>query len=204
MNVTVNYEEGAAEFARRLFGRSFTDEDLALATGALDSAEVTVRAEHSRLIANVTHELVFVQQRIFYRDRTGNVVIRNQVFRKKPGARRGIGIESFLNQVEGALRLGIRRIHTKGAGSPRSGDDNGYYTWARFGFDASFDEDEADFIPRKYALAGGLNDLIGMGGSEWWKANGWPKRMTFDLDPDSSSMRILNSYVDELKRQGRL
>ncbi|HEX4946442.1 MAG TPA: hypothetical protein VFZ34_07265 [Blastocatellia bacterium] len=76
----------------------------------------------------------------------------------------------FLAQVEAARTLGIRRILVSAAGSPRPGDYNGYYTWARFGFNAELDEYAQEELPIYLATACSLNELMQLGGSAWWES----------------------------------
>ncbi len=40
-----------------------------------------------------------------------------------------------------------------------------------------------------------VNDLIWLGGRQWWRDNGTARRMHFDLADDSSMMRILTDYL---------
>jgi hypothetical protein len=110
-NITGNYAAGAADLARDLFGRAVADEELAAAVGALDGAALNVSVRKSR-----------------------ELYIWNHHFEKRHDAPPGVGLRSFKTQVEGARRLGVKRIELWAAGDPRDTSYNGYYTWARFGF----------------------------------------------------------------------
>jgi len=204
-NIKVNYEKGAAEFAEQLIGRAVSDEELAAAVGALGEAEVTIRPYlDGGLLADIKHPEIELQQRRIFRNAQGELEVNNLYFEKKSGARRGVGIESFLAQVNGATSLGVKRINTFAAGRNKPHALIGYYVWARFGFDAPLDEADLRRLPRKYAQARTLNDLMLLGGHKWWKRHGTERNMSFDLRPDSSSMRVLTAYLAELKKQGRL
>ena len=47
-SINVNYQAGAAQFARQLIGRSFSDEELAHLAGALDGATVNVTVRQKK------------------------------------------------------------------------------------------------------------------------------------------------------------
>lgn len=69
MNVTLQYEPGAANLARDLFGREITDEELAAAVGALDGATLNVRIRKgSELFVEIVHPWIVRQERGFRKD----------------------------------------------------------------------------------------------------------------------------------------
>jgi hypothetical protein len=191
--------------AEQLSGRAVSDEELAAAIGALGGSEVTIRPYLDRgLLADIKHPEIELQQRRIFRNEHGELEVTNLYFEKKLGARRGIGIESFLTQVNGATALGIKSINTFAAGRNKPNALIGYYVWARFGFNAPLEANDLRKLPKKYAQVRTLNDLMLLGGHRWWRTHGTERNMSFDLHPDSSSMQVLTTYAAELKKQGRL
>ena len=102
-----------------------------------------------------------------------------------------------MQQVAGARKLGIRRIELWASGNYNDAGYNGYYTWARFGFDAPLTQRDRRLLPPELAVAQTVNDLIHLGAAEWWKKNGDDRAMMFDLAEDSSMMRVFRAYLKE-------
>jgi hypothetical protein len=198
-DVSASYEEGAAEFSRQLFGRNIPNEDLAAAVGAPDGSNlnVTVRMNGQELHVEVIHPWIKEQRRGFRRDDKGNLFIWNHRLEKDRGAPPGFGLKVFARQVAGARRLGVKRIELWAAGNARDGAHNGYYTWARFGFDAPLSKRDRLLLPDELVGAKTTNDLMKVGAAEWWKKNGDDRSMVFDLADDSSMMAAFKSYLNE-------
>jgi hypothetical protein len=98
--------------------------------------------------------------------------------------------------------LGVDRIETVAARGP---EGNGYYTWPRFGYDASLDlASTVDYkavesaLPQSLKGAARVSDLMATEeGRAWWKANGDTIHMTFDLQEGSLSRRVWEAYKAE-------
>jgi hypothetical protein len=197
-NITVKYAAGAADLARDLFGRAVADEELAAAAGALDGATLNVRVRKGReLFVEIVHPLIVRQERGFRRDANGELYIWNHHFEKRHDAPPGVGLRSFKTQVEGARRLGVKRIELWAAGDLNDRSYNGYLTWAIFGFDAPLTPDEQQelaLLPQ-VASAQTVNELFRRGGRDWWRVYGTARRMRFELSDDSSMMQIFRSHL---------
>ncbi len=63
------------------------------------------------------------------------------------------------------------------------------------------DDADLELLPVELANAQNLNDVIRLGGKDWWKANGYEREMIFDLSDDSAMMQIFRTYQAEKKRQ---
>jgi len=197
-NITVNYAAGAADLALDLFGRAIADEELAAAAGALDGAALSVSVRKGReLFVEITHPLIVRQERGFRRDANGELYIWNHYFEKRHDAAPGVGLRSFKIQVEGARRLGVKRIELWAAGDLNDRSYNGYLTWAIFGFDAPLTLRERQELSVDPQLAGvqTVNDLFQRGGRKWWQDYGTARRMRFDLADDSSMMQQFRTYL---------
>ncbi len=202
-DITIKYAKGAAALALELFGRVVTAEELAAAVSALESSAVAVSKAGHKLIVKVRHRHFKVQERHFFRLPDGSLIVKNEALEKTSKAPADIAIRSFLKQVEGARALGVKRILALAAGSLAAPGLIGYYLLARFGFDAPLTIDEIRFLPPPLARARTLNDLLLLGGKDWWRANGYDRQVFFELAENSSMMRVLRAYVAELKQQGR-
>lgn len=112
---------------------------------------------------------------------------------------KGLGSNIFKNQVEQFKKLGFEKLKTEaGEGNGL----NGYYTWARLGYD--FDEPWAIKTfksmlkienNKKLKNIKSLPQLMSVKeGREWWRENGFAFNGVFDLSDDSVSMEILNEY----------
>ena len=110
----------------------------------------------------------------------------------------GLGRFSFAIQVESAVQAGYSRIETYAAGSHQNDLGlNGYYTWARLGYDAPLTAAERKSLPPELAGARTVADLMATeDGAAWWKANGTGRRMVFDLSPGSRSRQALQHYLE--------
>lgn len=197
-NVKVQYSEGAKEMVRKLFGRRVSDRALSGAVGALDGAIVRIKAIPAGVDATIIHKYIDDQSRTIQKDRDGKLRILNDYFRKSRNAPKQVGIISFAREVAGARALGVDYISTFAAGSYGDTYYNGYYTWARFGYNANLTGSEIDELPPALKSATTLNQLMRLpGGPEWWKVYGIGREMRFDLGENSESLRILQDYLRE-------
>lgn len=197
--IEVHYETGAAEFARELVGRDFSDEELALAVGALDGSKLQVRIRKGvELAIEVENERVLEQTRFLRRDADGDLCIWNFRLEKAPGVY-GVGLESLLRQIRGARALEVRRIECWAAGNPKDTRYTGYFRWAVYGFDAPLTQSEKEVLwqdPR-FAEVVSLNDLVLRGGKDWWRRRGSERKMVFVPDEQSNMMVVLRAYLAE-------
>lgn len=198
--IQVHYEDGALEFARQLFEQSFNDEDLAHLAGALGDAtvNVTVRRQKNWLYLSVDDPTRFeVYKTSVRRDANGELYGYIHEVRTAIGqSGQGLGARAFLRQVNGAKSLGLSRFELWAAGDVRDVSYNGYYTWARFGFDAPLGTEKV-FLPRHFAKAATINTLILAGQWQWWKQHGSARTMIFDLHDGSSMMQVFKNYLTE-------
>jgi hypothetical protein len=149
--------------------------------------------------------------RTLYRDSTGALVMENESFGISDVALRGqgLGARIFGEEVQNLSDLGVARIDVGASGSaaellsnPRYAA-NGFYTWARFGYDtplADLADEGLDLDKLHEAFPGveTLQDLmIQPGGPEYWRANGVSFRGTFDLKEGSISHQILDAYLQD-------
>ena len=111
------------------------------------------------------------------------------------------GARALLTQIKAAPQLGIQRIELYGEGDAKSASRNGYYTWARCGFDAPLRLDEQRRRLPELRGARTLNELFGRGGITWWRTFGNSRPMVFDLAPNSSMMTAILGLAAHLVQQ---
>ena len=177
--ITIKYELSAAEFAENLFGFRPANDDLASLAVALDGAtvNVSVRVKKGWLSLAVDDPTRFeVYETSVRRDAQGGLFAYIHEVRAAVGqGGHGLGIQAFIRQVAGAKALGITRFELWAAGEHFDRSSNGYYTWARFGFDARLGTEEAASSPWPYLTT--LNQLIQLGGGWWWQRFGNARSM---------------------------
>lgn len=128
----------------------------------------------------------------------GTLSVSNNLFFLKPGARgKNFGTTAFADQVRGMVKEGGKEITTT-AGKGGSGGDkmNGYYTWARLGYDAELTPEYRARLPESLRAAATVQDLMGTKeGASHWRDTGYMARMRFDTSPGSRSIQVLNNYL---------
>ena len=164
-------------------------------------ADITAKGPNSRAeVVNLDYDAITVQIESpkFYAMRTirSKEEIHNDSFSvDKEHRGQGLGTRVFANQVQGAREEGFEKITTMAA---RSSNMNGYYTWARLGYDGDFvghsekEKIKSSPVPKATKVSQLMKTPEGR---SWWKDKGWSKSMTFDLQDDSLSLQRLRHYL---------
>jgi hypothetical protein len=106
--------------------------------------------------------------------------------------------------VAQARAAGFSQIKTNAAGDIDDPKYNGYYTWPLLGYDQPIvglpQENE---IRQLFPQAKTIQDLYeSPSGRDWWFVNGsWLTQAKFDLRDGSRSMRVLERYLNERRRE---
>ncbi|WII93300.1 hypothetical protein QEO94_00090 [Kingella negevensis] len=97
------------------------------------------------------------------------------------------------NQIKKATELGFGYFYLY-ADRGANQDFNGCYSWARLGFNASIPQGLhlPDFLRNCEDI---LDIVSNEEGAKWWKENGIPVNMEFDLSTNSKSMKYFEKYV---------
>jgi hypothetical protein len=201
----------STNFGQKLFGRPLSKSDYVALTGALPGSKIELQMEGSRMHLYVEHPL-YRAHRVVFRDRNGILTMKNEAFALKDHAQRGrgIGTRVFARQVDGVAKLGIKSIKTyairEDASNP-SDSFNGYYTWARLGYNATLRlRDKHKLLDsHNSALAAlgahntvTLHELFHMsGGREHWRKHGDTIDMRFDPTPGSPHRQRLDKYLHD-------
>jgi hypothetical protein len=120
---------------------------------------------------------------------------------------KGKGTEIFSNQIKGFKDKGYKELITDAA---KSNIYNGYYTWARLGYDIQGNESKTRFKKLiKDSNDDDIKDIQSLPelmsfekGRKFWKDNGFQFQAEFRLDDNSESMFILNEYIKD-KQNGK-
>jgi hypothetical protein len=191
-------EQRAAErVARQLFGRVLRPSEYAGLAGAPDAAKVQIGASDGKLYIEMREPVAATCGYYYlYRAKTA-VVLLNDGFRINVQAMRGhgLGLQMFHRQARNARAIGVDRIEVVAG---RKGDENGYYTWPRYGFQGALPASIRHLLPvgleHSRTILGLMSCEKGRG---WWREHGVTTAVRFDLAPGSRSRRTLVRYVRE-------
>jgi hypothetical protein len=186
---------------RALFGREIADPVWAALVGAPDDASVGVLPWQSSdypLAARVELHHTWLDGpafRFVYRAAGGQPVIRNDFLRLRDEAPEGVGTRILAHQVRAAQDLGVAWIELDAEGS-YGGTLNGYYTWARLGFNGPISAAVRRQLPPELRDARDVLELVTRpDGAAWWRRHGRGFPGVFDLRPGSLSLLALDAYT---------
>jgi hypothetical protein len=186
-------EDDVKDFTKRRFGEAYSREDMAKMAGALPGSEVSIvdsELSSSSLEVNITFMgddgfPIGSARRTIYHDTVEN----NEIEFQKGFRGKGLGLQVFEQQVDELSKRGYKTIEAQCAGFPASADQgiqNGYYTWAKFGYNGEVEG------PNGWTT---VHELMKTpDGSAWWRANGHEFNGVFSLDPGSDSRRVFDEY----------
>jgi hypothetical protein len=203
---TTKFEDAAVQ---KQFAKQFPNSTPGQLVGAPDGAKVTVTGKVSIIAPgeysdelyegteiSVEHPGVKKMKRVIYQDHNGTLTIRNESLET---TQPGVGREILRDQIREARKTGVKQITTFAAKMGADGKKfNGYYTWARYGYDADLTAlpGGGKAVRKEFPNAKTVSDVMATEqGRKWWKENGSSFNGTFDLDPKSRSMKIFNGYL---------
>lgn len=158
--------DNARETARELFGKDVTPKQIGMLVGAPDGARVTIYKSGRGLEIGMEHPFFSEFSREIQRGTDGKLEIHNIALfgntltrngkyidninfsgyaRDKSGKPmkivKGVGGRMLAQQAAAARVMGVSRIVTEAAGNYSMRNEfNGYYTWARVGFNSKIPE----------------------------------------------------------------
>jgi GNAT superfamily N-acetyltransferase len=185
-------DEGWQEVAKKAIGKPISAKQAINLAGAPDGA-ASITTGSDLIVVSVKSDR-FEMTRTIQRGADGKPVLRAEAFHVAADHQgQGIGADAFGRMVQESRRLGISRITTYAARGP---DENGYWTWARFGYDVEIPANIRTTLPASLSGAERISDLMMTPeGSDWWKTHGRSIDMSFDLTPGSRSMEIWEAYL---------
>lgn len=184
-NAPPEVEEPVAKGVDSINTMGMPHEDLKRLAGAPEGSKVSVSPDEDGKGAAIYFEDPDAKQRRY----SGAVTVRQDGDKKvmkiesvdvRPDLQgKGTGREIAERMIAAAKELGIDRID---AGARRGEGLNGYYAWARYGFDAPLPFDRMLPLPDSLQGAKTVQDLMKtQEGRQWWKDNGTSVRMSLDL-----------------------
>ena len=190
--------ENADEAACQLFGRRLEAWEYAGLAGAPDDAMVEVGTLGGWLYLELSSPpgQAYRTFQLVLRVRQ-SLVLANDGFQilSKRQQRRGLGLRVFARQLDHARRLGICRIETVAG---RRSNENGYYTWPRFGFDGRLPPSIRESLPPGLDRCQSVLDVMDReAGRDWWRAHGISMPVTFDVTSRSRSWVVFRRYLRE-------
>jgi hypothetical protein len=208
------YDAAAKAYMRQLFGRNISEQELGKMFGMPDGATFEVNYNPNTPRKNEffevqleDHKWIQTMERYIYKDEHGEIAIKNSLFYMKQDANqnnlgpKGFGTRVFAQQVQQSRASGVNYIKTYASRldyDPKENrSENGYYTWARLGYNAQLpDRFKARLLTMpQYRGVTTTNQLMARGGAALWKEHGSGTQSIFSLDRGSTSLRILNSYL---------
>jgi len=189
--------------ARRLFGRTLWLWEYAGLAGAVDDARVELGTLGGGLYLETCDPVAHCYRAVQRVRRVGSgpvLVIEAFCILPRRMRRRGLGLRMLGRQLAFAKRLGVLRIETTAG---RRGDENGYYTWPRYGFNGPLPTEIGRILPPRLHHAQSVLDLIQCDyGRHWWSEHGTTLDVAFDLADRSRCWRVFDRYVREKSRGG--
>lgn len=168
--------------------------DVAGLAGASRDAEIAVSTEQNGIRAEVKHPDYDLTLAIRRGD-DGKLTMTNLDVQAHP-AGQGTGTKVTIQQVAHAERLGIERIDALASGS-FGGEDNGYYSWPRVGYDGDIPAYIRPAPPKGETRVSQL--MRNKAGRDYWLKHGSDIHVSFDVRPGSLSRKVLSRYA---KQQG--
>jgi hypothetical protein len=199
-------EQGDVErIARRLFGGPLRRWQYAGLAGAPDGARVELGTYDGQLYLETSEPVANRYRMVHLARRTkAHLVILVEGFHVQVQNMqgRGLGLRIFHRQLANAQALGVDRIQ---AIAGRRHDENGYYTWPRFGFDGALPGKIRANLPLGLEDIRTVLDLMASEkGRRWWQQHGGTIRVTFDLADCSRSRKVFQRYLRQRLERGGL
>lgn len=179
---------------------TFSREELASIAAMADGSLVKIEKYNDGLMISAKNPDIYtaeLQRILIYED---NRLILENEYQEIIESQRGKGIPVFAlyTQIQNARALGVSIIRTLAAGSMSSKLFNGYYTWARLGFDAELPINIQAQLPEKFINAEKVSDLMATPeGRDWWRVHGKSLYLEFDLSDNSQSIINFKRYLKE-------
>lgn len=208
--ITLNfpYDKNSRKNIQKMLKKKLYDEELAtLFSGGLAQADITFEYYGNNMAGVVKHPFFKIPFTVQIReDEKGKLEmsLANLFEKDMP---KTIGTRLLANIVAQALSFKVSRIRCSAAKklydplTLQPYDGNGYYSWARMGFDTSINEVKKvlnNKLPDEFSECERLSDIMSTPqGRQWWKENGSDIDLEFDLSKGSRSIDILTNYLKE-------
>ncbi len=187
---------------QHLFGRPLAPWEYAALAGAPDDALVEVGSLEGGIYLELCEPSGNGYRASHFAQRLSlGVVLFHEGFyiHRQSLRRQHLALRVLQRQLLAAKALGILRTIAMAGRNP---DENGYYTWPRYGFDGPLPGEIRRRLPPGLGHARTVLDLIqSEPGRQWWKANGGPLYVSFDLADGSRSWAIFRQYAEQVRTE---
>lgn len=165
----------------------------------------SISKEGSKITSTVLTEDAYLQRTFDIKKKS---VSMDEFFLNPTISQSGKGTQIFYNQVNQFKDLGFKKLETE-AGAARG--MNGYYTWARVGYDIK-DKNELKIFQSQMKMSGekefknvkSLQELmVTKKGRDYWRKEGGYFHGEFDLTTGSNSMKILDQYIKQKNEKNK-
>jgi len=187
------------EFRAVLKRKGITEHQFYSLAGGLPSAKARVTRINVHMDLNGSTMTLELNTNVHQSVRSvdlDNKILHND-YLKVTSKGKGTGIKLFTNLVKAAKDSGFKKMEVYAAGEYGNTVYNGYYTWARFGYDAS---PGSATVPRLLSRFNrketSLFELMSTKeGQDFWKRYGQSFGGDFDLSPGSRNLLRLEEYA---------
>lgn len=139
-------------------------------------------------------------KRLLYRDPVDGLIMENEWLEVVP-KRSGLGVDVFARQIKEARKIGVQKIVTIAA---RGSKLNGYYTWARLGYDGPIPMGVIRQAQEAFPGVQNVSDMMTtQERRDWWRENGTSFDGEFDLSDGSQSRKVFDAYYRERRQRAR-
>jgi GNAT superfamily N-acetyltransferase len=165
-------------------------------TGAPDGSRIVMHLDESGAGFEIHNSKMFARKGEFllhaYNAGGFTLLTKERLELREKFQHQGIGLRMFAQQAFAALDAGVRQIWLTAL---RAGAYNGYYAWARYGFDAELEWIHKQSFPPAFQGVRTLSELMATAnGRDVWRAHGTTVQMCFELN-DPRYFLALQNYM---------
>lgn len=177
---------------QKLFGDNQpTNKELAQMAGAHKNERVTLTNSEYGIIVKIIHT-DYTAKRIVQKDDRQNLFIQNDKIRKYNKDLKNLGLHTLNSQILTGSKYNVKYI-TANAKRNDVLKFNGYYTWARYGFNGVLPN--SNILFKKFKSVSHIMSTVE--GRRLWRFLGATFNAKFDLHRDSKSIKMFHKYIEE-------
>lgn len=163
--------------------------------GAYQNEKVKIMCSSNSIIIKIIHQ-DYIAIRFIRKDIDNNLYVENFKMLKRNKTLKNIGFQLLISQIHTGSKFGVKYIKGK---FEKSLDFNGYYTWARYGFDGEIPKNlKTDPILSRLKFVSQL--MKTKAGRDYWKKKGNTFNGFFYLEKEEENMKMLVDYLKEKEK----
>lgn len=190
------------EIENKEFDIDKIDEKLAAKiTGAPEGSMIEISKRYGDPTIQIANEKIADFYCTIIKSRQGKPILYIESLGiKKTNQQMGIATDILKMQIQECRNNGFEAIKCYAMRLDEA-EYNGYYTWARLGFDAELIPQEQKELEKELGKVETIQDIMKTEkGRQWWKLNGWSFDAKFDLSDNSVSMIAFSEYLKSKNR----